>query len=145
MKNTREWLEKHAALEEECSGFTSVGGLAHDLGMLEPTLKIWIDDIRSAPDGYIHLKTQAEFEAFLINNPQHIHVLDLDHDLGEGEPTGYDIIKWLHTNLPDRFPTVVACHSSNPPGKMNILAYAELVHNQTDRVLYPEGHDGQTN
>ena len=90
-------------------------------------MKIWIDDIRKAPDGYVHLKTLQEFKTFLTQWNGEIEILDLDHDLGENEPTGYDIIKWFYTLFPTRFPKKVLCHSSNPPGKENILKFVESV------------------
>lgn len=53
--------------------------------------------------------------------------VSFDHDLGENEPTGYDILKMLinehHVFLSDNLHIYV--HSQNPIGKENILKYAE--------------------
>ena len=54
--------------------------------------------------------------------------ISFDHDLGEDEPTGYDIAKSLvdmdmngFINIPNYFTCYV--HSQNPIGKANIEAY----------------------
>lgn len=54
--------------------------------------------------------------------------ISFDHDLGENEPTGYDIAKWITEcdmkgdyQFPDNFQFYV--HSQNPVGKANIEQY----------------------
>ena len=56
--------------------------------------------------------------------------ISFDHDLGQNEPTGYDIVKYIvnelmeeNLKLPDGFNFVV--HSKNPVGKKNIELYFE--------------------
>ena len=54
--------------------------------------------------------------------------ISFDHDLGNNEPTGYDIAKELveiDLNLNFKFPNNFdfAVHSKNPVGKANIEAY----------------------
>ena len=49
-----------------------------------------------------------------------------DHDLGE-EKTGYDLIKEMYAELPNKFPRKVFVHSDNPVGAVNIECYANSI------------------
>ena len=61
-------------------------------------MKIWVDDLRSVPEGYkwvrsvnqvVDLAEKAE------TNEEMIKLLDLDHDLGDYYADGGDAIKLL--------------------------------------------------
>lgn len=76
-------------------------------------MNLWLDDERPAPEGWawyldIGLAKTALF-AGLVDK------MSLDHDLGEGKLTGYDLVKWCaETGHWSRSkPTV---HSMNPVG-----------------------------
>ena len=45
-------------------------------------MKLWIDDIRPAPDGYIWCKSVNETIAIIENNSD-ISLIDIDHDAGD--------------------------------------------------------------
>lgn len=90
-------------------------------------MKLWIDDVRPAPEGYRWLKSvnQAKeaievFEGFtsLFN----IEIIDLDHDAGDYTNDGGDYIKllcWLEEtgrNYP------IHIHSMNSVGIQNMRA-----------------------
>ena len=48
-------------------------------------MKIWVDDIRPIPEGYVGTKSVNETIQLIIeaeNKGQIIELLDLDHDLG---------------------------------------------------------------
>lgn len=95
-------------------------------------VRLWLDDVRPAPEGWLHVKTVAEAKSVLSK----IQVLDLslDHDLGEDE-TGYDLVKWLaetHVNWPYNKPTI---HSMNPVGRDNMQATIERYGGYSDVVL----------
>ena len=89
-------------------------------------MKIWVDDIRPAPEGYYWADTVNKAKNCIIYNEQHgeeIEILDLDHDLGyERQADGGDVIKlldWLeetNRNYPIRI------HSMNPVGIKNMRA-----------------------
>ena len=90
--------------------------------------KIYLDDVRIPPSlhwnltrNFIEIKEKIE----LYGCPSHI---SFDHDLGEGEPSGLDIAKWLVQQdldfmffIPYDFTFQV--HSMNPVGKKNIESY----------------------
>lgn len=88
-------------------------------------MKLWVDDVRPAPDGYRWFKSvnQAKeaieaLEAFtrLID----VEVIDIDHDAGDYASDGGDYIKlldWLEEtgrNYP------IHIHSMNPVGVENM-------------------------
>ena len=93
-------------------------------------MKLWVDDIRPAPEGYIHCRCVYDAEtiikAYEICAEQNyfpdgkLEVIDLDHDAGDYEAGGGDyiqLLKWLeHTgrNYPIRI------HTMNPVGAENM-------------------------
>lgn len=46
-------------------------------------MKIWLDDIRPAPNGYIHCHSVNEAIELIKTVKEPIEQLDLDHDLGD--------------------------------------------------------------
>lgn len=98
-------------------------------------MKLWVDDIRPAPDGYVHMKSvdaTKECIIFAENMLEKMHevyydckdfvieVIDIDHDAGDYAIYGGDYIKlldWLEEtghNYPIRI------HSMNPVGVKNM-------------------------
>ena len=92
-------------------------------------MKIWLDDLRPAPEGYIWLDTVNKAKNCIVWCEQHgelIELLDLDHDLGyERQADGGDAVRlldWLEEtgrNYPIRI------HSMNVVGRQNMLAICE--------------------
>ena len=103
-------------------------------------MKIWVDDIRPAPKGYVWCKSVNEFKETIklvsfiqksfysldtinmdkIKNKKIIELIDLDHDAGEYTSDGGDyinILNWLEEtgrNYP------IHIHSMNPVGVENM-------------------------
>jgi hypothetical protein len=96
-------------------------------------MKLWIDDIRPAPEGYVWCKTvtEAKREILLaergLSDPYDnyhpwnlVSIIDMDHDAGDYACFGGDYIKlldWLEAtnrNYPIRL------HSMNPVGVENM-------------------------
>lgn len=46
-------------------------------------MKIWVDDIRPAPDGYIWCKSTNEALRLIVPNINEVETLHLDHDMGD--------------------------------------------------------------
>ncbi len=90
-------------------------------------MKIWLDDVRPAPDGFIHVRNFVELDTLLNNQSELIEIMSFDHDLGLSVWDGYRIIKWLAENHLNRWPLEIRVHSSNPPGRKNIEAYDAFV------------------
>ena len=55
-------------------------------------MKIWLDDIRPAPEGHVWCKSVNEAITVIEENKNNIEVLDLDHDLGDFAKDGGDAI-----------------------------------------------------
>lgn len=104
-------------------------------------MKLWIDDVRPAPEGYIWTKSVKDAKNFILSTENYengsldeldydwlddyngpIELLDLDHDAGDYISQGGDYIKlldWLEAtgrNYPIRI------HSQNVVGRMNMRA-----------------------
>jgi len=75
---------------------------------------LWLDDKRPAPEGWEHVTTV--YEAIALIKTGRVQKASLDHDLGAGLKTGYDLCLWMANNgkWPKEKPTV---HSSNPVGR----------------------------
>lgn len=57
-------------------------------------MKLFLDDERSAPEGWIHVRWPEE--AIEILKAGTVIELSLDHDLGDdAHGTGYDVILWI--------------------------------------------------
>lgn len=91
-------------------------------------IKIWVDDVRPAPFGYMNAYTTniaINIISLAIENGIDIEILDIDHDAGEYVSDGGDYIKildWLerkHISIPIRI------HSMNPVGIQNMRAIIE--------------------
>ena len=86
-------------------------------------MKIWVDDLRHVPSGYVGTKSvneTIELIEKLENAGERIELLDLDHDLGDYVSQGGDAIKILDY-LAERgtfYP--VAIHTANPVGRANM-------------------------
>ena len=59
-------------------------------------MKLWIDDVRPAPDGYIHLHNTDEALRFIRENYSNISIISLDHDAGDYTIYGGDYINVLN-------------------------------------------------
>lgn len=90
-------------------------------------MKLWVDDVRPAPDGYVWLRTTEEARTCIRiyeRTPEltQIELIDIDHDAGDFAHLGGDYIKlldWLEEtgrNYPIRI------HSMNPVGRENMRA-----------------------
>jgi hypothetical protein len=110
-------------------------------------IDLWLDDLRRAPDGWVHVKTVEEAQEYLRRGV--VRCASLDHDLGacsrcydgmlerwleehdhqsmphcEHFGTGYSLVRWMEENdcWPLEKPTV---HSANPDGRAKMKAVIE--------------------
>ena len=86
-------------------------------------IKIWVDDIRKVPEGYIGTKSVNETIELIEKIEQEggeIELLDLDHDLGDYAKFGGDAIKILDylAEYEKFYPIVI--HTANPVGRANM-------------------------
>jgi len=86
-------------------------------------MKLYVDDIRIAPEGWVQAWNAHEAIKFL--HDRKVTHLSLDHDLGDpGEDTGYDIMCWIEVRVHlDDFPLPeIKFHTANPTGRDNMQA-----------------------
>jgi hypothetical protein len=84
---------------------------------------LWLDDVREAPTGWVHVRTPEE--AINLLRTGEVEAISLDHDLGlatpEAERTGYDVLAWLEKEVATgtwqcEVPKIQV-HSANPVGR----------------------------
>lgn len=100
------------------------------------TVNIWLDDLRPAPEGFIHVHNMDEVVRLLKDTSDPVWVMSFDHDLGEGA-TGYDVIKFIADQFLDRYPREVRAHSANPVGRGAILQFDACV--RRELLQRPDG------
>ena len=85
-------------------------------------MKIWLDDVRIAPDGYIHCRSVNEAIKAIEENEtkEEIELIDCDHDLGDYAVDGGDGIKLLDWLLERETLYPVKLHTMNPVGRENM-------------------------
>ena len=87
-------------------------------------MKIWVDDVRPAPEGYVWCKSVISAKLCLeslMKRNEKIELLDVDHDAGDYFFDGGDyieILNWLERYDICYFP--IHIHSMNPVGVENM-------------------------
>ncbi len=85
-------------------------------------MKIYLDDLREAPEGWHRCHTAIEVIAWL--NTGRVEELSLDYDLGYGG-CGEEVLKWLDERQGlIRLPQI-HLHTMNPVGHERMQAYLE--------------------
>ena len=86
-------------------------------------MRLYLDDVRPAPEGWVLVKTAAECISFLKTFG--VECLSLDHDLGDNVDTGYTVVCWMEEN--DIWPThKPSVHSANPVGRARMQQVIDL-------------------
>ncbi len=85
-------------------------------------IRIWLDDLRPAPQGYIwcHSVNEAKQLILSLNGNTRIAVIDCDHDLGDYAYDGGDGIKLLDWLAENEWYYPIALHTMNPVGRENM-------------------------
>lgn len=83
-------------------------------------MKLWLDDLHPAPDGWVWLKTAQDFIDALQTYNGNISEISLDHDLGDSKQDGTWLCNWIETqtHIGTLYPILKwHVHSANPVGK----------------------------
>lgn len=86
-------------------------------------MKLWIDDVRPAPEGYIWIKSVNAAKRFIsMTSPYGVANLEIsiDHDAGEYAIDGGDYIKLLDWLEETNRNCTIHIHSMNPVGVENM-------------------------
>lgn len=91
-------------------------------------MKIWVDDIRPAPKGYMNAFTTniaINIITLAVENGVDIEIIDMDHDAGEWAYDGGDYIKILDYLERKQIAIPIRIHSMNPVGVENMRRIIE--------------------
>lgn len=89
--------------------------------MSKEFINLYVDDLRDCPAGFVLARTMEEAIRYLEN--YNVHILTLDHDLGEDNkgdllPTGYDLVKYMCEN--NLRANKIYLHTDNVVGRQNM-------------------------
>jgi hypothetical protein len=101
-------------------------------------MRVWLDDVRTAPEGWVHVKTPEE--AIELLRSGEVEEISLDHDLAlataESERTGYDVLTWLEeavaTGAWSHSLPVIRVHSANPVGQRRMEQAIQSIQRLSD-------------
>ena len=86
-------------------------------------MRVWLDDVRPAPEGWTLVRWPEEVIA-LLKAGAVTHV-SLDHDLGDDQHgTGYDVLLWIEEQVATAGfrPPGIAIHSANAAARLRMQA-----------------------
>lgn len=84
-------------------------------------MKLWVDDVRVAPEGYVWCKSVNEARQAILSNPD-FELIDIDHDAGDYAGDGGDYIRLLDWLEETGRTYPIRIHSMNPVGVGNMRA-----------------------
>ncbi len=99
-------------------------------------MKVYLDDERIAPDGWVQVRWPDEVVKLLLSG--NVTELSLDHDLGDDRRgTGYDVVLWLEEAVALRGfkPPRVKVHSANTSARVHIRARENGIRDPLDREV----------
>lgn len=83
-------------------------------------MKIWLDDERSSPEGWVWL-TSVDFAILLLEQREDIEEISLDHDLGLiNQLDGGTVLNYLERRFYELGvrPPLIHIHTQNPVAKI---------------------------
>lgn len=90
--------------------------------------RLWLDDERPAPDGWIAVATARE--AILLLATGDVVEASLDHDLGPAEAgNGYEVLLWIERAVAERgfVPPIIRVHSANAGARPRMEQAVEAI------------------
>lgn len=96
----------------------------------KPRIKVFLDDERSAPHGWVQVRWPDDAIALLKTG--NVDEISLDHDLGDdSHGTGYDVIVWIEeaVALTAFEPPKIIVHSANPSAAERMKAGITSIEN----------------
>lgn len=124
----------------------------------ERDLRVWLDDMRPAPQGWLWVKTCNALVDVLKNRIESVAEVSLDHDLadehytmeagsgysggdpyaGAREKTGYDACVWMAEN--NVWPPLIRIHSASSVGRQRMMGVImRYKPDDTTLVMMPPG------
>ena len=97
-------------------------------------IKLWLDDVREAPEGYYHCRSVNEAMKKIMACEKDFTIIDeidCDHDLGEYASDGGDGIKLIDWLAERKTYYLVKLHTMNPVGRENMQREIDRYWNKT--------------
>jgi hypothetical protein len=91
-------------------------------------MRVFLDDERTTPDGWVRVYWPDEAIALLETGQ--VDELSLDHDLGDDERgTGYDVVLWVEEAVALRgfLPPKMSVHSANSSARQKMQAGIDAI------------------
>ncbi|VAW63176.1 hypothetical protein MNBD_GAMMA08-1228 [hydrothermal vent metagenome] len=91
-------------------------------------MKVFLDDLRVPPDGWIHVYWPDE--AIELLKTGEITEISLDHDLGDDDRgTGYDVVLWIEqaVAIEGFIPPQMRVHSANSAARLRMEAGIQAI------------------
>lgn len=91
-------------------------------------MKVFLDDKRQTPDGWVRVYWPQEAIELLASG--NVEIISLDYDLGDGDRrTGYDVLVWLDQAVREKGlePPLVRIHSDHRLGRIKMQMLAEAI------------------
>jgi len=97
-------------------------------------MKLFLDDTRPAPEGWVRAYTADEAIEHLKTGT--VEEISLDHDLGIEAivGTGYTVLQWIEKEMHlsgFRPPRIIKVHSANPPATDRMLQAIASIEKKT--------------
>jgi len=105
-------------------------------------MKIYLDDVREAPEGWVRTYTVAQTIDLLKDRANVVSHLSLDHDLGDDTNigTGYDVLLWIEEAISVmpymlHYVPVITIHSANPVGRDRMMRAIESIRVRWEELI----------
>jgi hypothetical protein len=99
-------------------------------------IRVWLDDVRPAPEGWVRAYTAGEAIALL--EAGYVVEISLDHDLGDQATcgTGYDVATWIEEQVALHAfePPAIGIHSANVVGCERMQRAIESIERLRERA-----------
>lgn len=103
-------------------------------------VKVWLDDERAAPDGWVRVRWPEE--AIELPKTGQVSEISLDHDLGDdSRGTGYDVVVWIEEAVALRNfvpPKVMTVHSANSAARARMEAGTAAIERLHEKAVWAE-------
>lgn len=99
-------------------------------------IKLYLDDERKPPKGWILVKTPKEMINLL--KTKEISEISLDHDLGDddGIGTGYDVLLWIEEQVVTKGfkPPEINIHTANSSARLKMTKAKQSIYKRSKKI-----------
>jgi hypothetical protein len=89
-------------------------------------VRLYVDDVRRPPIGWALARSLNEAHAFLLEHRDDLEMVSLDYDLGEGQPSGFEVLLMMERE--GIWPSHLSFHSSDLGCRERMTEFVRRVH-----------------